>query len=242
MAPNRTLKVILVSALMLGGSLGGAAQAVETASTGTASTEGAAAFIETLGAQVLKIQDSGPADLSGTRLASLRDLIRSGFDLDLTSQLVLGKFWSRATPERRATFSELFARYLLNTYARHLDAYRIDTLEIVASNRAGERDFLVQTSIERDGEVASAVWRVRARDGAYSIIDVLIDGISLTLTQRSEFASVIVRKGFDGMLAVLRQRVTGQSSARDAGLRVALPASILISPNASKINLLLSRH
>ncbi len=80
---------------------------------------------------------------------------------------------------------------------------------------------------------------MRAQGGEYRIIDVLIDGISLTLTQRSEFASVIAREGLDGMLAVLRARVAKQMNGSGGNLRIALPASILISPNVGKIEVLL---
>ncbi len=228
MTQSKTLTIILVSALTLGWALGGAARAAESDST-----KAAAAFIEALGVEVQAIQAAAPP-----RRAALRDLIRGGFDLDLTSQLVLGKFWGRATPKQRTAFKDLFAQYLLNVYARQLDAYRIETLAVVASNRVGENDFLVQTSIVRDGDTANAVWRVRAQGGEYRIIDVLIDGISLTLTQRSEFASVIGREGLDGMLAVLRARVSEPASGPSGKLRIAMPASILVSPNVGKIEVL----
>ena len=237
MTQNRTLTIILVSALTLGWALGGWALGGTARAAETDPTEAAAAFIEALGVEVQAIQATAPP-----RRAALRELIRGGFDLDLTSQLVLGKFWSRATPEQRTAFKDLFAQYLLNAYARQLDAYRIETLAVVACNRVGENDFLVRTSILRDGDTAEAVWRVRARGGAYRIIDVLIDGISLTLTQRSEFASVIGREGLDGMLAVLRARVSEPADGPGGNLRIALPASILISPNVGKIEVLLRQQ
>ncbi len=242
MTQNRTLAIILVSALTLGWAilgwatlgwaLGGAVRAAETDPTETAAT-----FIEALGVEVQAIQATAPP-----RRAALRDLIRGGFDLDLTSQLVLGKFWGRATPKQRTAFKDLFAQYLLNAYARQLDAYRIETLAVVASKRVGANDFLIQTSIARDGDTAHAVWRVRAQGGEYRIIDVLIDGFSLALTQRSEFASVIGREGFDGMLTVLRARVAEPADGPGGNQGIALSASILISPNVGKIGALLRRQ
>ncbi len=237
MTQNRTLAIILASALTLGSVLGGWVLGGTARAAETDPTEAAAAFIEALGVEVQAIQATAPP-----RRAALQELIRGGFDLDLTSQLVLGKFWGRATPEQRTEFKHLFAQYLLNAYARQLDAYRIETLAVVACNRVGENDFLVRTSIVRDGDTAEAVWRVRARGGAYRIIDVLIDGISLTLTQRSEFASVIGREGLDGMLAVLRERVFKPADGSGGNLRIALPASILISPNVGKIEVLLRQQ
>jgi phospholipid transport system substrate-binding protein len=229
MTPGKTLQAILVAALALGWSLGGAARAASADPSNEA-----AALIETLGQRVLALQGLEAAG----RPAPLQDLIRGGFDLDLTSQLVLGKFWGRATARQRGDFKDLFAEYLLNTYAHHLDSYRVDTLAVLASKPTGKRDFLVETSIERESGVASAVWRVRALDGGYRIIDVFIDGISLVLTHRSEFASIIRTEGLDGMLGALREKVAAQAAAPDRTSRAAFRASLLFSPSAYKTKLL----
>ena len=199
MTLSKTLRFILILAFAMGWTLGDAARAAEPHKT---SLE-AAAFIKTLGKQILAIQESE----SAIAAEALQDLIRQGFDLNRTSQLVLGKFWSQATEQQQAEFKGLFAEYFLNTFSRHLDAYRVDTLAVIAVNSIGG-DFLVQTSMERDGDMANAVWQVRVRDGEHRIIDVFIDGISLTRTYHSEFTSVIGQKGLDGMLGYLRERVS----------------------------------
>ena len=46
-------------------------------------------------------------------------------------------------------------------------------------------------------------WRVRQQDGKMGVIDVIVEGISLSVTQRQEYASVIQNSGgqIDGLLA-----------------------------------------
>jgi phospholipid transport system substrate-binding protein len=62
--------------------------------------------------------------------------------------------------------------------------------------------------IPRDGAPARIEWRVRGKPGNCKIIDVVIEGISMAINQRSEFASVIQRGGgeFDSLLTQLRKR------------------------------------
>jgi phospholipid transport system substrate-binding protein len=213
----------------------------------------AATYIHSLGAELLAIQaGNGAGDgAAAVRSARLEGLIRRGFDLDLTSQLVLGKYWNRASQAHRQAFKELFAKYLLHSYARHLKAYRVETLAIVSSNPVGKSDFLVETRVEGapGDDPANPVWRLRLRDGGFKIIDVHVDGISLALTERSQFGSVIRRNGLDGMLTALRKRVAGPTDLADAGdaggddspleLR---PASLFTSPNVSRIDLLLRQR
>jgi phospholipid transport system substrate-binding protein len=184
-----------------------------------------------------------------SRSFRLEGLIRRGFDLDLTSQLVLGKYWNRASQAHRQAFKELFAHHLVLSYSRHLKAYRVETLKIVSRNPVGKGDFLVETRVEgtRERDPANPVWRLRWRDGGFKIIDVQVDGISLALTERSQFGSVIRRNGIDGMLSALRKQVSGAPevaanlAAGDSALEL-YPASLLTSPNVSKIDLLLRQR
>lgn len=237
--------VKVVGAALLLGSLALPAAAQDSPDTVAETTPlGAAQFVETLGneAAALLASANGPA-----RQKALKSLIRRGFNLELTSQFVLGQQWNRATPEQRAEFQDLFTEYLLNSYARHLSTFKPETLSVVASHPVGERDVLVETVMaSTDGE-ANPVWRVRAQDGTYRIIDVSVDGVSLALTQRREFAAVVSRRGLDGLLDLLREKLAAQSQAaelqpaRDQS-HASLLVSILASPNVSRLGLLLAQR
>jgi phospholipid transport system substrate-binding protein len=52
-------------------------------------------------------------------------------------------------------------------------------------------------------------WRLRADNSDFRILDVIVEGLSMAVTQRDEFASVIQSKGgkVAGLLDVLRQKV-----------------------------------
>ncbi len=64
---------------------------------------------------------------------------------------------------------------------------------------------MVNTEVSQTGtEPLRIDYRVRAQQGDYKIVDVLVEGISLIRTQRSEFASIINREGFDGLLELMR--------------------------------------
>jgi phospholipid transport system substrate-binding protein len=204
-------------------------------------SSGAAQMVQDLGAQTASALSSEEAEKPGQRRALLRDLVRQGFDLELTSQFVLGKHWHGASDTQRTQFTDLFTEYLLNSYARHLASFRADTLRVVGSNPAGDADILVETSVEGADGPASPVWRVRSVEGRYKIIDVTVDGVSLALTQRREFASVVNRVGIDGLIKMLREKLAAQAQLTDAQIRQATHASflasLLASPNANRLDL-----
>ena len=242
MTVGKAFASIFVSSLFLALTLGAAGPlAAQT------SAQGAAEFVRSLGNEAGALQSAAKTQAPEKRKAALRDLVRRGFNLELTSQFVLGKYWNRATAKQRAQFQDLFTEYLLNSYARHLRAYRVETLSAVGSHPVGRQDVLVETSIEGVEGAANPVWRVRAEAGQYKIIDVSIEGVSLALTQRREFAAVINRKGLDGLLDMLREKLAAQAEMARGGpagdrLKVSLFASILASPNANNLGILLVRR
>ena len=241
-AVGKAVEAILVSFLFLAMAFGAAGQV-----QAQTSPERAAQFVAALGHEAVGLQAASKAQPPEKRRAALRGLVRRGFNLELTSQFVLGKYWNQATAKQRARFLDLFTEYLLNSYARHLGSYRAETLTIVGSHPVGHKDVLVETSVEGSDGAANPIWRVRAEAGAYKIIDVSIAGVSLALTQRREFAAVINRQGLDGLLDMLREKLAAQAKAArnepvKGKLKISLFASILASPNANKIGLLLARR
>jgi len=232
---------VAISVMALGLNIGFAAE-----SRAQTSSQEASRFVEGLGSQAAILLGSSNVSQAEKQRMALRTLIRDSFNLELTSQFVLGKFWNKATPEQRAEFQDLFTEYLLNNYVRHIGNFKAETLTVVDSNVVGDRDVLVATSIESLDGPTHPVWRVRASDGGqYKIIDVSVDGVSLALTQRREFASVVNRRGLDGLLSMLREKLAAQAKAaqwapRKDASHYSLLASILSSPGANKIGILLA--
>ncbi len=179
MTVGKAVDAILGAFLLLTISLGGIGQA-----RAQTSPQEAAKFVLALGSEAVLLQSAVRSEPLEKRAALLQGLVRRGFNLELISQFVLGRFWHRATAEQRAEFQELFTAYLVNSYARQLGSYRAETLTIVGSHPVGRKDVLVETSVESSDGAANPIWRVRAKDGEYKIIDVSIDGVSLALTRR----------------------------------------------------------
>ena len=140
--------------------------------------------------------------------------MRQGFDLAFIGRFVLGRHWRKVTADQRVQYQELFSSYILQTYSSHLGGYSGETLSITGAKPAGSKDAIVQTRIVRpSGPPIDANWRVRAQGNQYLIIDISVEGVSMAVTQRSEFASVIKNHGFEGLLAALRARTDKMPAA-----------------------------
>ena len=179
----------------------------------TAGAADPAAIIRDLGSRALQVLQKGTPQ--SERVARFRELLREDFDVPGIGRFVLGRYWNTATEEQRAEFVKLFEEYVAMAYATRLAEYTGETLKVTGS-RPDADGALVSSQIIRSAGAAPVKvdWRLTGRNGAYKISDVSVDGISMAVTQRSEFASVIQHNGgqVQSLITMLRERTAGNAA------------------------------
>ena len=131
------------------------------------------------------------------RKAEFRGMLKKSFDLRTIGRFVLGKYWKQATPKQQQEYLKLFEERLVNIYSNRFKEYDGQKIEISGARPEGD-DTLVTTFIVSDSSKPIQIdWRVRNKGGAYKIVDVVVEGVSMGVTQRSDYASVIQSGGGD---------------------------------------------
>ncbi|WP_246024257.1 MlaC/ttg2D family ABC transporter substrate-binding protein [Azospirillum ramasamyi] len=170
---------------------------------------GAAEFIQKLGNEA--IATFSDKSLSRDQaIQRFRKLLYAGFDVPYIGRWVLGRYWNSATEAQRAEYQKLFEQLIVNTYAERFVEYSGETFKIIGTSPAGESDTMVTTQIVRpNGPPVNVSWRVRKVGSDFKIIDVVVENVSMGVTQRQEFASVIEQNGgrVEGLIQALRQKV-----------------------------------
>jgi phospholipid transport system substrate-binding protein len=173
-----------------------------------------AAMISNLGKRALEVL--GKDATQAQRVARFRELLREEFDVPGIGRFVLGRYWNQASEEQRAEFVKLFEDYIAMAYATRLAEYTGETFKVTGSRPEADGAIVSSQILRPAGAAPVKVdWRLTGRDGNYKISDVSVDGISMAVTQRSEFASVIQHNGgqVQGLIAMLRQK-TGSAAPR----------------------------
>ena len=151
------------------------------------------------------------------RLARFRELFQADFDGPGIARFVLGRYWRSASEPEQLEYLKLFEDYVVFVYGTRLADFNGETFK-VRSSRADQSGVVVSTDIiSAGGEAPIKVdWRLVSDHGAFKINDVVIEGISMMVTQRSEFASVIQRHGgqVGGLLALMREKTKTSSAAQ----------------------------
>ena len=145
--------------------------------------------------------------------ASLRDFERiekiayESFDFETMSKLVIARYWQQFTPEQRKQFIAEFKTLLSSTYGDRIERYNQEKVVIVGERPETRGDMTVMTRIE-GGEFTGAEvdYRLREISGAWRIIDVKVEGISLVLNYRDQFKSLLSQGGADNLLEKLREK------------------------------------
>lgn len=178
-----------------------------------AETSGPKQFIKSLGKETIgAITD--PTFSEKDRLTEFSRLFKKGFDIETIGRFVLGRYWRRATTEQKVEYQALFADFILTTYANRFRKYSGEQLLVDGERHANKRDTIVSSKIKSpEGRAVRVDWRVRKTGNDHKIIDVIVEGVSMAITQRDEFASVIRRGGggVENLIAELQKK----SSADD---------------------------
>src|SRR5262245_28400352 len=143
------------------------------------------------------------------RQARFRQLFREDFDGPGIARFVLGRYWRGASEEEQQEFVKLFEDYVVFVYTARLGNFGGETLKVRGARSDGD-GVIVSTDVISPGGAAPLRmdWRLVRDNGAYKINDVIVEGVSMMVTQRSEFASVVQRHGgqLRGLLAMMREK------------------------------------
>lgn len=166
----------------------------------------AGAFVESAAQDVIGIIKT-PKIEQKQRVERYDSVFSRTVDGDLIARIAVGRHWRRATDDQRKEYLKLFRAHVTAIYAARFGSHPDAKVEIVNEIEASPTDTLVSAQITspKDDEKLDTVFRVSNEEGSYRIVDVTVNGMSLVLTKRAEIDSIVVKKGFDELLAALRR-------------------------------------
>lgn len=147
--------------------------------------------------------------------ALAEEKILPNFDFEKVSRMVLGKNWTKATPEQKSAFQAEFKTLLLRTYATALSKYKNQAIEYKPFRMENDADIAtVKTAIQQSGGDPIAVdYALSKKADDWKVYDIVIEGVSLVTNYRSQFAQEIRQNGLDSLnkkLADKNKAATGK--------------------------------
>jgi len=168
----------------------------------------AANFIQSTGQELVAAVNDQTRDLSARR-QRVAAVLRRSVDVDGVGRFILGRWWRQASPQEQQEYLKLFEETLIRNLSARFGEYQGVRFSLGRTQQRTEDDVLVNTVIERPNSAPFSLdWRVAEIGGQPKVVDVIAEGTSLRLTQRSEYSSVIQRN--NGSVAALLTAMRGQ--------------------------------
>jgi phospholipid transport system substrate-binding protein len=176
----------------------------------------ASAFMQSLGSKAIG-ELTNPDVPQPERQARFRTLLDQHFDVPGIAKFTLGRYWRTATDEQRTEFSKLFEDFIVQSYSTRFSEYHGESFQVAGSTTDDSGITVVHSKIDMpSSEDIRVDWHLRKTDSSFVIVDIVVEGVSMAVTQRSEFASVIQsRGGVAGLLEALRAK-NAQSASTGA--------------------------
>ncbi|MBX7142912.1 MAG: ABC transporter substrate-binding protein [Oligoflexia bacterium] len=147
---------------------------------------------------------SGASNIEARR-AKLREVLNRVFDFSEMSKRSLGTNWKEVSPSEQEEFVSVFSDLLARTYLS-----KIETIKPGMVHFDGEKVELpratVKTRVEDKGDFFPIDYKLLVEEGHWKVYDVVIENIGLVANYRNEFAGIIRRETFAGLLKRLREK------------------------------------
>jgi phospholipid transport system substrate-binding protein len=165
-------------------------------------------FVQSLGQQAVGLLADKTLS-AGDRKRVFRALLVDRFDMTSIGRLVLGRHWRRATVAQKGLFGGVFEDYVVATYAGRLDAYDGEQFTVGTARQANDKVTAVSSEImPQQGAPIDVDWMLHRKNDRWFVIDVIVEGISMVISQRSEFSTIInQRGGIEGLIESIRTRI-----------------------------------
>lgn len=172
-------------------------------------------FVTTVANEGLSSLNDASLD-AGQKRERVSALIRDRFDLQGIAQFVIGRYFNQLTEAQKDEFSNLYFDYVMELYfSRLINVGQVD-IAVDGVGAATNGDALVTTQFARSGrddQPLRVIWRIRDAGEALRISDIQTEGVSLAVTQRSEFTAVYRSKGYEGLIQAMRQKIAQNSES-----------------------------
>jgi phospholipid transport system substrate-binding protein len=129
-------------------------------------------------------------------------------DFREATRLAVGRAWSQASKEQQEKLVTEFRRMLVRTYSNAISGYEGQTVKVLPVHmKPGDSDVTVKNQYIRPGAKPVLLeYQMHKTGKGWQIYDIVVEGVSLVLTYRSEFDAVVKQGGIDGLIKRLAEK------------------------------------
>ncbi|MEM1266185.1 MAG: ABC transporter substrate-binding protein [Pseudomonadota bacterium] len=184
-----------------------AALAVAPQLARAATTDQAVSFVNQIVGELMQIVRSSQSQSAALR--QFEQMFDRYGDVPVIARSVLGQPWNSMSGGQQSAFVTAFRGYVANKYGSQFREFQDAQVQVTGAKDFGERGLVVSSRVSYAGSSPVAVdWQVSDRSGSLKMFNVLIEGVSMLTTERSEIRALLAQNGnnVDALIADLQRR------------------------------------
>jgi phospholipid transport system substrate-binding protein len=161
------------------------------------------------------------------REAAFLQLFRDDFATQAIGRFVLGAYRASATPEQFARYMSVLETLVAKTTAARLSRYAGETVAVGGVRAEGQR-WVVSSRVAPEGrEAVTLDWVVARAGDKLKVVDLRVENLSLAITERDEFASVLQANGGDieKLIAFMQDKIRRLDAGDESAIAPVPPRS-----------------
>ncbi len=147
-----------------------------------------------------------------TREARFREMYQRNFDNAGIGAWAAGRAFQAASPAAKQEYLATFENYVVKAYAAQLTRYKGERLRVDKVETEGRYTIVISNLVHPDPREAREIemrWRLSPAGGRFVVSDVVIDKISMALTEKRAFTDWLQEKGgtLEGLTRKLKEKI-----------------------------------
>ena len=128
------------------------------------------------------------------------------FDYVELSKRTLGLNWNKLSPEQRKEFVELYRTILKDAYVDKITGYTNEQVNFTKEVPLSETTVEVQSTVVAKAVETPIFYRVIKRESEWKVYDVVIEGVSLISSYRTQFREILGNNPPEKLIETLRKK------------------------------------
>jgi phospholipid transport system substrate-binding protein len=153
------------------------------------SPDQAASLVKATATQLVSIVNA-PGSLDDKR-TKMRGVIEASVDVEGVGRFALGRYGRTASAQQQKEYGALFHDVLLNNITSRIGEYKGVAVTMGDAQQRDDGVHVMTVVTRPNNPPANVAWVVSSVGGKPKIIDLLAEGTSMRLTQRSDYASYL---------------------------------------------------
>lgn len=174
-------------------------------------SESAEDTINNLHAELLLAMQLPEKTSVAKRIETLKPVIEASFDFTTIAKIILGDSWPTLSNEQRSLFQDTLQRLSVATYADHFSKFSGEKFLVTKVNDKKQLTIVDTRLIPVNGSVddksISMRYLLTRKDDRWQIINVIAQGVSDLALKQAEYAYVIKKDGFKGLVSQLNDKI-----------------------------------